>query len=204
MRQYCALGAAGRARRVKDCRRVVRRRHDRAERGGLVLRGIGERPSVRTECQHRSAVGDGAGHRFVFGTADNHPRLSVVEKIRQLAAHITRIEGQIHETGPQRRKVKREHLPMLVGLHRDAVARPAARGMKGICKARGQGKKVAVAHRGFPGNEDARVFTSVRGMTLEQRVEVGIHWRMIMWGRVGFRSSEAMQGRAECYAFRRN
>jgi len=67
-------------------------------------------------------------------------------------------------------------VPMLVDLHRDAVARRAPGRRQRVRHPRGHGGEIAIGHRcRCVGDDQERLFERVRKMTLEEVVEIGVH-----------------------------
>jgi hypothetical protein len=190
MRERRTLRTAGRARRVEDCGKIVRLRVHGDERGRFVARAVPQLAAAAVDGEHERAVADRLDHADAPGAAHDHARLGVAEEILELALLIRRVERQVDESGAQAREVEGEHLPMLVRLHGDAIARHAARAHECVRDARGRLRKLVIMHDTFVWNEQARLLGAGREMGFDQRMEIGIH-------RVGFAALlRASHGRA--------
>ena len=85
------------------------------------------------------------------------------------------VERQVDEARAQAREVERQHLPVLVDLHGDAIARPAARRGQRVGDPRRQRREIVVVHDRPAGDQQARLLRRSREMALEQRVQIGVH-----------------------------
>ena len=176
VRERSALRPAGRARRVENCREVVRPRHHGFESGGFGCRTVVQfAAAVRVDRQHRRFVRDRRHGAKRFGPADDDARLCVVEKELELGPLVARIERQIDESCAQAREIERQHAPVLVGLHGNAVAGHAAGPNQRVREpCRFVGKVAVVDHRAV-GRQNARHFPLAGKVSVDKRVQIGVH-----------------------------
>ncbi len=175
MGKHRAFRPPGRPGGVEDRGELVRSRRHRLEGRGLAPRAVADLAAVRVEGQHRRLAREHCDRAQEFRPANDDARLGVGEEIGQLGLLIAGVQRQIDEPGAKACEVEREHLPVLVGLHRDTVASRTTRSNERVGDACRLGEKLAVVHDRTSGNEDARLLRPVGRVGFDQSVEIGVH-----------------------------
>ncbi len=175
VRQHRALGAPGRSRRVEDRREIVGPGHRVAEVRGLVARPVDELAAVGVQREHRRVAGERRDHAEALGPADDHPRRRIGEEVRELRLLVADVERKVDEARAQAREVERNHLPVLVDLDGNAIPGLAARTGQRVGDLRRQRREIVEVHDRPAGDQQARLLRRAREVTLDQRVQVGVH-----------------------------
>ena len=79
------------------------------------------------------------------------------KKYCELGFLVAGVERQVHEPGAQAREIQRQHLPVLVGLHGDAIAGPQPARTSALRDARRRLRQLVVMDDRSAGNEQARL-----------------------------------------------
>jgi len=80
-----------------------------------------------------------------------------------------------YETGAQAREIQREHVPVLVGLHGNAIPGTATGMHERMRNARRRLRELVIMDDGSAGNQQAGLLRTGREMRFDKRVEIGIH-----------------------------
>ena len=179
VREHRALGAARGPGGIQDAREIVRRARHRHKAFRTALCPVHQFAAVGVEREHHGLHGHVLGQRRHDAqglvAAEDDPRLGIVEKILELAALVRRVERQVDQSRPQAGEIQRHDLPVLVGLHRDAITRFTTGSDQRVSDPRRRAVKLVVSDRVSAGNEYARLRSLLRKVAFDQRVEIRIH-----------------------------